>query len=223
MAELALDEQGRPVPQYLNAAGTEYQEWKGDKGAGRVLLWGPDGTALLTVTNPGHIKVLESALPTGAATQDTLAAILSKIIIAPATATNQVAIKGAVETINDKLDNVLLMQNAVPWTVLATSSPDEAVVAQKDAVQDEQHCILGFTVVLRGAAASNDTIIEVKSDATVLIRDVIGEDAVRGSRVHYSLPLPLRCDPNEDAVLSVAAAGTSAITELTLIGFTISV
>lgn len=47
---------GYPAPQYVNPAGTDFEYWKGANGAGRVLLWGPDGTALMTAANPGVIQ-----------------------------------------------------------------------------------------------------------------------------------------------------------------------
>lgn len=53
---LLKDELGYPIPQYQDAAGTGYEAWKGLNGAGRVLLWGPDGTALMTAANPGIIQ-----------------------------------------------------------------------------------------------------------------------------------------------------------------------
>jgi len=221
MAELVLDEQGRPVPQFLNAAGNDYEEWKGTSGAGRVLIWGPDGSALLTQTNPGHVKVVEAALPTDAATQTTLAAILAKIILAPATAAKQDSLQAAVTgTLKAQLVDCYPI-SAVPWAIVSTSSANTAAEAKVTAEADKKHYISGFTVALRGADASNDVIIEVKDGSTVIMRDVIGDQAEKGARVHCSLPIPLSCGTSADATLSVGAAGADAITELSMFGFTL--
>jgi hypothetical protein len=55
--EIKTDLNGAPVSQYWNEAIDDYEPVQGQHGASRVLLWGPDGTALLTQDNPGYVRL----------------------------------------------------------------------------------------------------------------------------------------------------------------------
>jgi hypothetical protein len=70
------DLDGKPIPQYFNPVEDEYEVLQGRNGANRVEIYGPDG-------NPISVDF---------ATQTTLAAILNKIIAAPATEAKQTAL-----------------------------------------------------------------------------------------------------------------------------------
>lgn len=111
--------------------------------------------------------------------------------------------------------------NATPWTVTATSTADAAASATKSAETGKSHYVTGYMVVLRGANAGNDASVQVLNGATVMVQDYIGSGAVRGSRIAVMFPFPVKVSANTSAVLSVGAAGAAAITELTLLGYTL--
>lgn len=101
------DVDGKPIPQIFDAVKDEYEVIQGRNGAQRIEIYGPDGNPLSTTSNKldvraSELETLLSAL--GAkdfATQTTLAAILAKIIAAPATEAKQDEIKALLTAIRD--------------------------------------------------------------------------------------------------------------------------
>lgn len=106
MPSLKLDDHGRPIPQIVNAEGTDFEPWKGENGAGRITgdiahdepdsgrpvkIGGravnlssmpadvsPGDRVNASFDQKGRLLVrmdLAAPLPTGAATETTLAAI----------------------------------------------------------------------------------------------------------------------------------------------------
>ncbi|MCL6453546.1 MAG: hypothetical protein K6T78_07950 [Alicyclobacillus sp.] len=70
-ADLLLDEQNRPVPQYVNAGKTGFEFQQGADGASRVLLWDSTGhQPLLTQTNAGYVRAADGAVATMGAQAD---------------------------------------------------------------------------------------------------------------------------------------------------------
>jgi hypothetical protein len=101
------DVDGKPIPQIFDAVKDEYEVLQGRNGAQRIEIYGPDGNPLSATSNKldvraSELETLLSAL--GAkdfATQTTLAAILAKIIAAPATEAKQDEIKALLTSIMD--------------------------------------------------------------------------------------------------------------------------
>jgi len=66
-ADILVTNRGLPVPQYVNSDETGFEMWKGEGGAGRVLLYDAQGNPLLTAASPGNVKVVNQdaeAIPT---------------------------------------------------------------------------------------------------------------------------------------------------------------
>ena len=80
-----------------------------------------------TTANANEVVVKTSALPTGAATQTTLASVLSKIIAAPATEAKQDTINTSIGAINAKITAC----NTGAVTVAASALPTGAATAAK--------------------------------------------------------------------------------------------
>jgi hypothetical protein len=55
--KLITDAEGNPVPQYWSLASNDYEVAQGTYGASRTLLYDINGNPLLTVTNPGVVKI----------------------------------------------------------------------------------------------------------------------------------------------------------------------
>lgn len=156
-----------------------YERVQGSGGAPRVLLWGPDGSALLTAEKPGYVDVADradrvlgavsvatSTLPSGAATeakqdtliakdfatqttleaarvlldtisgkdfatQATLAAVLAKLIAAPATEAKQDALIAKDFATEAKLEAVRALLAGTINTQLSGSNAE--VVSAQDA------------------------------------------------------------------------------------------
>lgn len=96
------DIDGKPIPQVFNPTLDEYEALKGDAGAARHVIYGPDGNPLSIVDNKLAVRAseLETLLSALAgkdfATQTTVAAILAKMIAAPATEAKQDVLAGLV-------------------------------------------------------------------------------------------------------------------------------
>lgn len=116
--------------------------------------------------------------------------------------------------------NPLPAAQPVEWTALATSAANTEATATKIAEAGKKHVITGYLVVLRAAAAGNDASAIVKDGTDAKITDYIGNAAPRGTRILMTGQRVV-CSTNTAANLVVAAAGSSAITELNLFGYTI--
>jgi hypothetical protein len=120
------DVDGKPIPQYFNPTGDEYEALQGRNGANRIEIYGPDGDPVSVVSNKLAVRASEvetllndikgkdfaaqatlaevlAKLSDDPATQTTLAAILAKIIDAPATEAKQDTIIGHVDGIEGAL------------------------------------------------------------------------------------------------------------------------
>lgn len=108
--------------------------------------------------------------------------------------------------------------NGESFIATETSAANTLATATKTAA-DKSLYITGYIVALRGAAAGNDVSVQVKDGSSILIQDYIGKDAPSGERIGAMLTHPIKCAG--DAVLEVGAAGAGAITELTLMGYSL--
>ncbi len=102
-----------PVPQHFNPTADDYEPQYGRNGASRAELYGPDGNPIST--SAGKLAVRASEVESllndikgkDFATQTTLAAILAKIIAAPATEAKQDTIIGYVDGVESTLATLL--------------------------------------------------------------------------------------------------------------------
>ena len=112
-----------PVPQHFNPTADDYEPIYGRNNAGRVEIYGPDGNPISTddsnklAVRASEIEtLLESLDDKDFATQTTLAAILAKIIAAPATEAKQDTIIGHVDGVESALASILAKLIAAPAT-----------------------------------------------------------------------------------------------------------
>lgn len=105
-----------PVPQHFNPIADDYEPIYGRNNAGRVELYGPDGNPIST-DDSNKLAVRASEIETilneikskDFATQTTLAAILAKLIAAPATEAKQDALAALIGEVDaDPTANTLL-------------------------------------------------------------------------------------------------------------------
>jgi len=111
---------------------------------------------------------------------------------------------------------------ATKWTAIATSSANAIATATQTAVSGKKHYCMGYLVCLRAAAAGNDFLSQIKDGTTVKFTDVVGNASPTGTRIGVSSSTPIvEGTANTDMVLTIGAAGASAITELTMWGYTV--
>ena len=107
------------------------------------------------------------------------------------------------------------------WSVTSDSTANAAVTLSRAAETGKRHYITAFEAVLRGAAAGADTRVELRNGATVMWDTYIGNAAPRGERVGAVFTHPIELTANTAANLVVAAAGASALTTVSMSGFTL--
>jgi len=140
---ILTDVNQKPIPQFYDAVSDVYRQLTGqtlggDNYGSNAVSWGKTAGGLfapVAVNDSGHVQsvVLSSALPSGAATQTTLAAvlaklsadpatqttlaaILAKIIAAPATEAKQDTLIGHVDGVESALASILAKLIAAPAT-----------------------------------------------------------------------------------------------------------
>ena len=113
---IKTDVDKKPIPQYYNPTLDQYEALLGENGATRHILYGPDGNPLST-DDSNKLAVRASEIETilneikskDFATQTTAAAILAKLIAAPATEAKQDALAALIgEVVADPTENTLL-------------------------------------------------------------------------------------------------------------------
>ena len=110
---IKTDVDGKPIPQVFNPVLDEYEALKGDAGAARHILYSADGNPITTTGDKLAVRateletLLESIESKDFATQTTLAAILAKLIAAPATEAKQDALIGHVDRVESALASIL--------------------------------------------------------------------------------------------------------------------
>ena len=131
------DVDGKPIPQYFNPTGDEYEALQGRNGANRIEIYGPDGDPVSVVSNKLAVRaseietLLESLDGKDFATQTTLSQILAKIIAAPATEAKQDTLIGHVDGVESALASILEKLIAAP----ATEAKQDALAALIGEVQ----------------------------------------------------------------------------------------
>jgi hypothetical protein len=127
---------GKPAPQYFNPDAQEYEYLLGKYGASRQILYGPDGNPISTSSGKLAVRAteIESLLNDikgkDYATQTTVAAILNKIISAPATEAKQDALAALIGEVDaDPTANTLLARlKSLEDKIAAIDSVLDAIV-----------------------------------------------------------------------------------------------
>ena len=119
---IEVDVNQKPIPQIYNPVTDEYEVLQGANGAARHIIYGADGQPISTTGNKLAVRaseietLLESLDGKDFATQTTLAAILAKIIAAPATEAKQDTLIGHVDGVESALASILAKLIAAPAT-----------------------------------------------------------------------------------------------------------
>ena len=113
--EIKLDVNQKPIPQIYNPVTDEYEVLQGENGASRHIIYGTDGQPISTTGNKLAVRasevetILNEIKSKDFATQTTAAAILAKLIAAPATEAKQDALAALIGEVDaDPTANTLL-------------------------------------------------------------------------------------------------------------------
>jgi hypothetical protein len=136
------------------------------------------GTVSINQTTPGTtngVVVNSSALPTGAATQTTLAAILAKILTAPATEAAQTTGNGTLSTINGKITAC----NTGAVVVSSSALPADAATQTTLAALNTKvtACNTGAVVISSGTVTSNTATMTLSSSTAYETNRVVKASA----------------------------------------------
>ena len=128
---IKLDVNQKPIPQIYNPVADEYEVLQGENGAARHIIYGTDGQPISTTGNKLAVRasevetILNEIKSKDFATQTTLAAILAKIIAAPATEAKQDTLIGHVDGVKSALASILAKLIDAP----ATEAKQDALAA----------------------------------------------------------------------------------------------
>ena len=95
-----------------------------------------------------------------------------------------------------------------------TGSANTAATHTIAAVSNEQILIHGFEVVIAGAAAASDILIEIEDNTTPVWQTVIGTAAAIGTRTGAMFAKPIRITKGNAMNLQVAAGGSSVVARI---------
>lgn len=155
------DVDGKPIPQVFNPTLDEYEALKGDAGAARHVIYGPDGQPISTTGNKLAVRasevetLLNDIKGKDFATQTTLSQILAKIIAAPATEAKQTAIELILNSLDGKDYSTLAKQNEI----LAKLAALETKLSSDPATQTTLAAILAKIIAAPATEAKQDTLI----------------------------------------------------------------
>lgn len=166
---IKTDVDKKPIPQYYNPTLDQYEALLGENGATRHILYGPDGNPLST-DDSNKLAVRASEIETilneikskDFATQTTLAAILAKIIAAPATEAKQDTLIGHVDGVESALASILAKLIAAPATE-AKQDALAALIGEVDADPTENTLLAR----IKALETKIDAIIDGTSSANV--------------------------------------------------------
>ncbi len=162
-----------PVPQHFNPIADDYEPIYGRNNAGRVELYGPDGNPIsaddsnkLAVRATEIESLLNDIKGKDFATQTTVAAILNKIISAPATEAKQTAIELILNSLDGKDYSTLAKQNEILVKLAAL----ETKLSSDPATQTTLAAILAKIIAAPATEAKQDALAaligEVDADPT---------------------------------------------------------
>jgi hypothetical protein len=200
-----------PVPQHFNPIADDYEPIYGRNNAGRVELYGPDGNPIstddsnkLAVRATEIESLLNDIKGKDFATQTTVAAILNKIISAPATEAKQDALAALIGEVDaDPTANTLL--------------------ARIKSLEDKIDAIIdGSAPAVTQLSGSNTTVLADYTEQNQLITTTqvgFGAMAQTGSTNTY-IPIDIRKYKNKlvtvrnlyDVSVKISIVGTKSIT-----------
>ena len=188
---IKTDVDKKPIPQYYNPTLDQYEALLGENGATRHILYGPDGNPLST-DDSNKLAVRASEIETilneikskDFATQTTLAAILAKLIAAPATEAKQDALAALIgevqasptantllarlKSLEDKIDDITDGTSpAVTQLSGSILAKDEVTgdIIELSAAKDEENNY-HLTVIDKAPAGYNESKDAIKTLAT---------------------------------------------------------
>lgn len=117
--------------------------------------------------------------------------------------------------------NPLTVDSPGAWAVTLDSAINTAATLTRAAVGGKRHYITGIEVSISGAAAANDITIDLRDNATVIWREIIGSGAPRGERVGVVFSHPVMCGLSVTASLAASAGGAGVVATLNITGYTL--
>lgn len=223
-----------PVPQHFNPTINDYEPIYGRNNAGRVEIYGPDGNPISTDDN-NKLAVRASEIETilneikskNFATQTTLAAILAKLIAAPATEAKQDALIGHVDRVESALASILAKLIAAP----ATEAKQDTLISHVDGVEATLATLLtkaGFDAkvdisltslrdALRGTGSKTltDLANALQNLIGTLAAAAVTDPAADGSVIALLKGLLTRLQTLEQKIDKITSGETPATTQLT--------
>jgi len=152
-----------PVPQHFNPTADDYEPILGRNGASRVELYGPDGNPIgaddsnkLAVRATEIESLLNDIKGKDFATQTTLAAILAKIIAAPATEAKQTGIL-------DFVESIALILNQQDFATQSTSAAILAKIITAPSTEAKQDALNALIGEVQAAPTANTLLARLKS------------------------------------------------------------
>jgi hypothetical protein len=190
IAGILKDENVEPMPQTFDPALRKFVPSLSDAGAKRVVLYGPDGLPIdKLAVRASELETLLTAIKgKDFATQTTLAAILEKIIAAPATAAMQEAARVLLDSLNKKDYSTAAKQDAIAGLVGAL---DAAAVSDPAAAGAVIALLKGVLSRLQALGGKLDGITDGTTPAKT-------EAQLTGSKVAY--------DSTHDALRTINAS-----------------
>jgi hypothetical protein len=171
-----------PVPQHFNPTADDYEPIYGRNNAGRVELYGPDGNPIST-DDSNKLAVRASEIETilneikskDFATQTTLAAILAKLIAAPATEAKQDTLIGHVDGVESALASIQAKLIAAP----ATEAKQDTIIGHVDGIEGALTTLNGKDFATQTTLAT--LLTKAGFDAKADIALTAFRDAIRGT------------------------------------------
>jgi hypothetical protein len=157
------------------------------------------------------LKGLLTKLSGDPATQTTLAAILAKLIEAPATSALQTAGNGSLALVLAQLKDTII-------PAIATGNANTATTIVLPAVSGYKYEIYGYLCIVKEAESINAVNITLTDDATEIWGDGIKAETAINGGVGFAFSKPLLSTAaNKTFTIAATAGGVSVITRLQIL------
>jgi hypothetical protein len=208
-----------PVPQHFNPTINDYEPIYGRNNAGRVELYGPDGNPISTSSGKLAVRAteIESLLndikSKDFATQTTLAAILAKLIAAPATEAKQDTLIGHVDGVESALASIQAKLIAAP----ATEAKQDTIIGHVDGIEGALTTLNGKDFATQTTLAT--LLTKAGFDAKADIALTAFRDAIRGAGSKTLTDLATALAPlatsakQAEAIAALGAIANAAVTD----------
>jgi hypothetical protein len=216
---IKYDVDGKPIPQVFDSALDEYAALLGDNGAARHVIYGPDGNPIATAGNKLAVRateletLLDSIKSKDFATQTTLAAILAKLIAAPATEAKQATLISHVDGVESALASILAKIIADP----STEAKQDTIIGHVDGIEGALATLNDKDFATQTTLAT--LLTKAGFDAKADIALTAFRDAIRGTGSKTLTDLATALAPlatsakQAEAIAALGAIANAAVTD----------